>query len=279
MNEAFPRLTSRLHFIQLCSDFSRNIEAFHRLSVVEHYTYGVLSQFERIKENCEPIYSSDRLGLAEYSSTQLSLDVYYYVLTWDKLREVYAKFVKSMADIQRMENTIPAGFNDEFRRLRGRIEHLFGEFDKDVRNEYEHPSLEFRRTGNILEWGSLYFDKDGNISVHVGKELFAVVRKEHIDRLKLLWISLIDVFIKHFTDRPLSSALLELKKQTEDNIDLIVQEYLQSKQEENREDTKEIFEKFIMCDMFLSKEEVSLSDAVRDKFYGNIFDIKPPSPS
>lgn len=104
--------------------------------------------------------------------------------------------------------------------------------------------------------------------------MFAIVRKEHVDRLKLLWISLVDVFIKHFTDRPLSSALLELKKQTEDNIDLIIQEYLQSEQEENREDTREIFEKFLMCDIYLSKEGVPLSDAVKEKFYGNIFDRK-----
>ena len=278
MKEPFPRLTSRLHFIQLCPDMFKNLEAFHRLSIVEHYTYGIASQFERIKEDLEPIYSPDH-QLAGYSSTQLGLDVYYYVLTWDKLREVYSKFAKSMADIQRAQNTVPAGFNQEFRELRVRIDHLFGEFDKDVRNEYEHPSLEFRRTGNILEWGSLYLDKDGNISVHVGKELFAIVRKEHVDRLKLLWISLVDVFIKHFTDRPPSSVLLELKKQTEDNIDLIIQEYLQAEQEERREDTKQIFEKFITCDMHLSKEGVPLSDVVRNRFYENIFPIKPSGPS
>jgi len=278
MKEPFPRLTSRLHFIQLCPDILKNLETFHRLSVVEDYTYGVVSQFERIKENLGPINSLDRPS-TEYSSTQLRLDIYYYVLTWDKLKEVYSKFTKSMTDVQRAQNAIPAGFNDEFRGLRARIEHLFGEFDKDVRNEYEHPSLEFRRTGNILEWGSLYLDKDGNISVHVGKELFAIVRKEHVDRLKLLWISLVDAFIKHFTHKPHSSALLELKRQTEDTIDLIIQEYLQAKQEERREDIKQIFENFITCDMYFTIEGVPLSDAVREKFYENIFPLKPPGPS
>jgi hypothetical protein len=57
---------------------------------------------------------------------------------------------------------------------------------------------------------------------------------------------------------------------------LIIQEYLQAKREERREDIKEIFEKLLMVDIYLSREGVPLSDVVRNKFYENIFNNRPP---
>lgn len=274
MSEALPRLTSRLHFIQFCPDGLKNIEIWHQLSVFEDYVYGVISQFRRIKENLEEMKPPFAHPSSEYSSSQVRLDIYYYILTWDKLREIFRKITDSITNVQRIQNSIPIDFKNEFRQLRKRIEHLLAEFNKDVRNEYEHPSLEPRKMGGIVEWGSLFEDRDGNISVHVGKQLFAIVRKKHIYKLKSLWILLIDIFIKHFTDRPPSSALLQLRKQTEENVDLFICEYLQYRREKKNEEANRILYQFTMLEIHLSREGVPLNNDAKDRFYSGIFRTK-----
>ena len=65
-------------------------------------------------------------------------------------------------------------FNHDFRIWKKRIDILLKEF-KLARNEYEHPSLEFRKLGNILEWGTINDNDNGEIRIHIGKEQFAIV--------------------------------------------------------------------------------------------------------
>ncbi len=180
-----------------------------------------------------------------------------------------------MNNLQRTPNTIPNEFKEEFKALRKRIEHLLAEFRADVRNEYEHPSLEPKKVGNIMEWGTLFEGRDGNISVQVGKEQFAMVRKEHIDRLKCLWILLIDIFIKHFSDRPSSSNLLQFKKEIEDNIALIMNTYVQYRSENKNEEANRILHQITMLNIHLMREGIPLSDDIKNKFYSTIFITKP----
>jgi len=142
---------------------------------------------------------------------QLSLDIYYYTLTWDKLKKVFEKFKALMNEIHRSMDATPVNFSEDYKLVRNRLKHLFDAFTEDVRNEYEHPSLLPQKTGNIIMWGNLFIDPSGNILAHAGDKNHAVVRKEHVERLKTIWISLVDLFIKYFSDKPLSADLLPLQ--------------------------------------------------------------------
>ena len=267
MPETFPRLSSRLHFIEFCSDHLMNIEIWHCLSVLEDYVYGVISQFKRIRENLEKMKVAFPGVSSRFSSAQVRLDIYYYTLTWDKLEKIFKRFRELMNIVQRTSNAIPNEFKQDFRNLRRRIDHLLAEYHTAVRNEYEHPSLQPKKVGSIMEWGSMFEDKEGNIGVHVGKEQFAIVRKEHVERLKSLWIKLIDICLKHLSDKPSSSELLQLKKQIEDNIEHILDTYVQYRREEKNEEADQIIHQMLMSDLHLTREGMELSQDVKDKFY------------
>ena len=120
MNESFLRLTSRLHFIQFCSDHYKNIEIWHYLSVLENYIYGVKSQYDRIRENISKMIDFNSLPHSQMESTQVSLDVYYYTLTWDKISKTYDKFKRLINSLQKTE-PIPKLFNDDFKELKRRL--------------------------------------------------------------------------------------------------------------------------------------------------------------
>ena len=68
---------------------------------------------------------------------------------------------------------------------------------------------------------------NGNITVHVGDEVFANVKREHVDRLYSLWIEFIDVFIKHFTEKQSTAKLLSIKNYIERKIDELINEFNQ----------------------------------------------------
>lgn len=269
--ETFPSLTSRLHFIDLCPDHRKNIEVWHCLSVFENYVYGVISQYTRIKENLEKMKDPSFQPTRQFSSCQVRLDIYYYILTWDKLKKIYEELRKLINDILKSSNTVSGNFNNDFRQLRRRIDHFFNEFRTAVRNEYEHPSLQPKKVGNIIEWGSLFMDRRGNVKVHVGKEEYAIVRKEHLDRLNSLWITLIDTLLKHFSDKPSSTDLLALKKEIEDNIDTIIDTYTQYRRANKNEEANQLIHQITISDIHLTTEGIPLSQDVKDKFYSRIF--------
>ena len=56
-----------------------------------------------------------------YSLTQIKLDVYYYTLTWDKLRKVFEKFKLEMNSVLKPPSTLPSGFATEFKQIKTRI--------------------------------------------------------------------------------------------------------------------------------------------------------------
>jgi len=270
MNESFLRLTSRLHFIQFCSDHYKNIEIWHYLSVLENYIYGVKSQYDRIRENMSKMIDFNSLPHSQIESTQVSLDVYYYTLTWDKISKTYDKFKRLINSLQKTE-PIPKLFNDDFKELKRRLDHLLGEFRNEVRNEYEHPSLEPNRVGNITDWGSLFVHNNGDIKVHVGKDQFSVAQKGHVDRLILIWIDLIDVFLKHFSDKPSSHDLIHLKNHIEQHIDEIIDEYNNYLHDNRKEEANGVIGQFLRAEIFLTKEGIPLSQDAIGKFHSLLF--------
>jgi len=264
MLEEFPHLTSRLGLIKFCSDQLRNFEVYICLHEFESYVYGVVSQYSRIIENM-PVHTPNTES--SYSSMQLGLDIYFYTLVWDKLGKVFAKLKEQINTLSRFPNALPSGFMKDYKLLKTRMEHLFSEFHITARNEYEHPSFQPSRVGKIVLFRVLFPDGQGNIKAHIGKEEYAIVWKEHVDRLNSLWVELIDVFVKHFTEKTSSSDLFLLKKQIEDDINVIIGEYKRLREEGKDKEANRILHQILKSEMYLSREGIPLRQDVRDKFY------------
>lgn len=245
-----------------------NLEIYHCLSALEHHVYGVLSQYERINENLVALTGP---VMGRTCGIQATLDIYYYTLTWDKLRKIFLRLKELVNRVMKDSPNVPNGFKAEYKQVRSRIEHLFDELQVTVRDEYEHPSLQMRTVHNIMEWGTLLVDGSGNVKVHVGGDEYAVVRREHVDRLKHLWITLIDTFIKHFSQKPTSADLFLWKKQIEDSIDGFVCDYLRLRRESKHEDANHLLNQYILADLYLSMEDIPLSQEVKNKLYSTIW--------
>jgi hypothetical protein len=270
LNE-FPFLTSRLSSIKLYSDHLRNFEVLICLYEFESYVYGVVSQYSRIIDNQQKTISTTSLGI---SLTQLRLDIYYYTLTWDKLRKVFDKLKGQINDILRLPNTLPGEFINDYKLIRNRMDHLFGEFRTTVRNEYEHPSLQPLKVGKMVGFGNLTQDSRGNIKAHVGNQEYAIVRKEHIDRLNSLRVELVDIFVKHFTTETPSSELFLLKKQIEEDIDVIIRKYMLFRTENKDEEANQILHQLVMSETYLSREGIPLRADVKNQIYSILFQGK-----
>ena len=270
MPEMFPRLTSRLHHIEFYSDHLKNIELWHCLSVFENYIYGVVSQNRRIREGSgrmtDPCSRTSGLSWP----IQVRLDIYYYILTWDKLSKLFDKLKRLMDPIVKPSDIVPKEVSCEFRSLKKRIDHLFAAFH-DVRNEYEHPSLQWANRGNGIEWGSLSIDRQGNMTLHVGGEQFAGVQQEHVARLKSLWVELIDFLLKHFSDKPLSSDLLQVKQSVEDSIDSIIEAYDQYRSENKNKEANHLIRQVLGAESYLSEHGFPLRDDIRAKLHAALW--------
>ena len=270
MDKRFDFFTNRLHFVEITTDRMKNLELWHCLTVFEKHVYGVVSQYFRIKESLKGSPNKS-LGIL---LTQAGLDIYYYTLTWDKLKQIYKKLECLMNDIHKITSTIPEGFTNDLRNWKHRIDHLFRGFKKKVRNEYEHPSLESCRVGNIIMWGNIHKDGSGNIRAHAGKDQFVEIRKEHVERLESLHVELIDIILKYFSKKPLTTELTQLRDQIEENMDDLVDEYKKFKQEGNTDSINDLIYKITICDLYLSKEGISISPNIKEKFYRILFDIR-----
>lgn len=255
----FDFLASRLYLLEISTDHSKNIELWHYLSVFESHVYGAILQLSRI---------TDDLTLNERSvaGSSAGLDIYFYNLVWDKLKKILDK-INNLANKIAKSADVSESFGSAYRSWRKRIEHLFSEFDSDIRNEYEHPSLEFYSVGNIKMWGNIQIDSSGNIKAHVGSDSFSLIKKEHCSRLLSLRTELFDLFIRHFSQKRLSQELIELRCFIEGNIDAVCNELMVLKEDSNWDDFNEGFNKLIMMDAYLSKEQMPLPRDVKDKIY------------
>jgi hypothetical protein len=205
----FDFFSSRLNFIEVSNDHLLNIDLWHYLSVFESHVYGVFLQYNRIVTD---LSIPEPTKIREIPGPQAGLDIYYYILTWDKLKKIYKKIEAIMSRLHKAGASMPGVFNSEFRLWKRRIEHLFLDFDTKIRDEYEHPSLESYSVGNIIMWGNILMDGLGNIKAHVGEKWFATIKKEHCIKLQKLRTDLFDVFLKHFSRKPLTQELIKNKR-------------------------------------------------------------------
>ncbi len=263
-NHEFNFFSSRLTFIEATGDQQLNIELWHCLNVFESHVYGAFLQYNRIKSDLDfrDIEIQNKVPIS-----QASLDIYYYTLTWDKLQKIYEKLKYIVNKISLAETPIPDTFIPEFRIWKHRIDHLFSEFDGDIRNEYEHPSFKFYSKGNIIMWGNISTDDAGNIKAHVGNDWFVTIKREHYIRIQVLRTDLFGLFIKHFTQKPLTEELIKLKKYIEDNIVSISKELKELREKDNINGFNSLLHKFTMYEMSLSKEGMHLSDDIKNKVY------------
>jgi hypothetical protein len=198
---------------------------------------------------------------------QAGLDIY----TWDKLKKIYEKIKAIINEIQQGTYSLPEGFVTEFRAWKKRADHLFAEFDTEVRNEYEHTSLESHSTGNLIMWGNIMIDGSGNVTAHAGKDWFATIKQEHCARMQSLRTDLIDLFVKHFSQKPLTKELMKAKCQIEENIESIVKELQELKAGKDWTKFNELLHTLLMHDSYLMKEGVPLSTTVKEKLYSAIW--------
>jgi len=266
----FDFFSSRLHFIEVTDNQLMNIELWHHLSVFENYVFGVFLQYNRIKATLKFPEPNE---IKKVPGPQAGLDIYYYTLTWDKLKKVYEKLKTFINHIQQDSSSFTTQFINDFRLWRKRVEHLFSEFDTEIRNEYEHPSLESYSVGNIIMWGNIMIDPSGDIKSHVGKDLFTTIKLDHCNKVQNLRIALIDLFIKHFTERPLTQELLKVREYIQDNIDSICKELNDFKENENRKEFNGLLYQLTMSQVYLSKEGIQLPNEVVQKFHSVLVPI------
>lgn len=260
----FDFFSSRLNFIEVTNDHLLNIELWHYLSVFESHVYGVSLQYNRIIAD---LSIPDPTKRREIPGPQAGLDIYYYILTWDKLKKIYNKLETIIDRLYKAGASMPKVFNSEFRLWKKRIANLFAEFDTKIRNEYEHPSLESYSVGNLIMWGNIMMDDSGNIKAHAGKKWFSTIKNEHRIKLQKLRTDLFDIFLKHFSKKPLTKELITARDYIEDNIDSILKELKDYKDKGDTEGFNDLFYKVTMHDIYLSKEGVALSRVTKDKIY------------
>lgn len=260
----FDFFSNRLNFIEVTNDHLLNIELWHYLSVFESHVYGVFLQYNRIVADLS-IPKPNKIQ--NVPGSKAGLDIYYYILTWDKLKKIYAKIEAIMSRLHRGGSSVPKAFNSEFKLWKRCIAHLFKEFDTKIRTEYEHPSLESYTVGNIIMWGNILIDGSGNIKAHVGKDWFAPIKREHCEKIQKLRTDLFDLFLKHFSQKPLTQELVNVRNYVEENIDSILRELKEFKDNDDMKGFNDLLYKLTMYDIYLLKEGVELSKDTKDKIY------------
>jgi hypothetical protein len=270
-NRQFNFFSGRLTFIEVSNDDLFNIDLWHYLSVFENHIYGIFLQYNRIVADLEfPRPEEPR----HVPAANAGLDIYYYILTWDKLKKIYEKIKMLLNRLYQINSSIPNTFNSELKLWKKRIEHLFSEFDDDVRNEYEHPSLTPHSIGRIIMWGNIQLDGSGNIKAHAGGTHYAFIKKAQWETAERLRTALFDLFIKYFSEKPLTQELIKARDYIEENIDSIVKELRDSIESGNGETFGELFARWTLYDINLSREGVELSKDAKDKIYSTIWGTK-----
>lgn len=267
----FEFFAGRLSFIEISDDPRENIDLYHYLTELENYAYGVFLQYSRILDDLKVPSLSE--GGPSTSSPNGKLDIYFYTMTWDKLRKITELLVEFMNGLHKQGRPIPRPFTKDFRFWKKRMQHLLSEFDIDVRNEYEHPSLEPDIHRNILSWGTILVDGAGNVKAHVGKKHHAVIKHEHPGRLRQLLVDLVDLFLEHFSQKPLTKELMKVRDYIQKNLDSIIQEMRESVAQSNVDLTNQLRGRLVSHEMLLSREGVPLSREVHRRLYE--FDIEP----
>jgi len=271
MTDGFDFLSGRFTWVKVFKgdNHMENIEFYNCVSSFENHVFGVFSQFNRIRDNVP--FSYEEEVLKEVNSTQMWLDIYYYILTWDRIKEIFEKIKELMNRILREREDIKTEIREGYRLWKEKMERLLGEFDKRVRNSYVHPKLKLMICGNIIG-GGMEIDKEGNnIKSHVEGEFFSYVRKTHVDRLNSLRIEFMDLILKYFSDKVSSKELLELKKTIEDNINVYVSECEILRKNGKTEESYQVFNSLTSYDLFLLRQGIPLSEEVSGKIHSMVW--------
>ena len=125
----FDFFLSRLHLIEVTDNPLMNMKLWHYLSVFESHIYGIFLQYNRIKTDLKFPKPDD---FKRVPGPQAGLDIYYYTLTWDKLKKVYKELKTLINHLQRHFLSFPSQFITDFRHWKRRINHLFLEFDTEI---------------------------------------------------------------------------------------------------------------------------------------------------
>jgi hypothetical protein len=140
-----------------------------------------------------------------------------------------------------------------------------------VRNEYEHPSLEFYSSENIQMWGNITKNKEGDIKAHAGKDSFVEIKAEHCQRIGQLRNIIFDLFIKHFSQKLLSEELIGLRDYLESSIDSLLEQLKNFRQSGDWGNFNDLLGKLTMYRIYLSREGIQLSDKTREKMYSGVY--------
>jgi hypothetical protein len=274
-SDDFYRLTQRLHDVQFCAD-QTNVELHFNLMTFETYIYGVFSQYNRIFSKIAEIEkmgkSFPELGLTAYM--QVELDIYYYTLSYDKLSKIFIKIKELINHISRNPNAKVKEFLKDYKILREKMERFFDHIGTNARNEYEHPSMRPFNIGNVQVYKLLQDEGEGNIRFHVGNNDFAIVQKNHVDRLILLRTELIDIFIKHFSNKPSTAELIQMKKTIEEEHEIGIDEYIQFQRDGKKDDADHLEKILLFWDAYLRQEGLPLRNDIKEKIFSYISKYK-----
>jgi len=121
------------------------------------------------------------------------------------------------------------------------------------------------RDWQIILWGNVTIDESGTVSKHVGRNKFSEVNKNHVERLNELRIDLVDLFLKHFSNKKSSRELFALRKKFEETIDERINTLNEWRQENKGGDCKRLLHEFLDTRLYLTRERISLSPSVEQK--------------
>lgn len=271
MTIPFVLFSDRLSQIEIYHDFLKDLEFYNHISSFEVHVFGVVNQYQRIQEVLKRMMSPKKESLTSRNNDhhQVKLDIYYFILTMDKLKKIFKLITTRINKIIR-ELGISKDFVRDYRLIRRRIDHVFREYDDSARNEYEHPSLKFQRKGNMMLFGNMLFSGT-DVSVHVSGDVNVTIKKLHVERLGSLRIELMDLFIKHFSKKMLIHDLLKHRDEFINDIEKNIKEYKKIIQSKNHELSSKLFSTLLLTETFFSTEGIPLPNTIHEKIYKAIW--------
>jgi hypothetical protein len=262
--KSFEYYSDRLFCKKIFNNYLKDLELQKQLNTFEVHILGVYSQYKRILKEEKEFREIEILRVRKKSIiqtrnilSQLDLDMYYYFLTWDKLKKIFEK-IKSNINNLIIENSVTKYFIIDYKNIRKCMDNLFSEHHVSVRNNYEHPSLKYQEQGKLLQFGTIEINKT-EITTHVGGDVYGNIKKTHIDQLELLRIDFIDLFIRHFTDRRTTKELLKIRKDCINHVRKLTKN--------KNEISNDIFHNLKMTDFLLMDEFIPLPQNIRNKIF------------
>lgn len=266
MTTHFEHYCSRLTRVKIFDDIYRDFDLINAVSSFELHVFGIVNQYQRIQKVVKQFAKlKDKPSNSKHNSSQMKLDIYYYFLTWDKLIKIFDN-IKSQINKIVKEAKTTEDFVSDYRKLRKKMDNLFHKDDFTVRNAYEHPSLKFHKQGSIVLFGCTMINDKG-ITVHVGGNVYGNINKARIDQLNLLRIDLIDLFIKHFTDKRTTKELIKMRM----NFIKEVNKYITHLQKTGVRPSNDSINNFMSAELFFSIEELPLPARIHKNFYTLIY--------